>query len=147
MQPTICRHVGANCKILPRLKLGVSKEAGRRKEGLLTIDFLNSLEVILRQFEVVCFHVLVERSHDSTGIIGVLQTQRMPQLMDSNQEEIIPCGRKAQPVEHTATASAHPKPLVPINQKQILCSPTAQQVTVLGSAPGDGFSPKSLHSL
>lgn len=64
---------------------------------LLTIDFLNSLEVILGQFEVVCFHVLVERSHDSTGIIGMFQTQRMSQLVDRNQKEIIPCGRNAQP--------------------------------------------------
>ena len=64
---------------------------------LLTIDFLNSLEVILGQFEVVCFHVLVERSHDSTGIVGVFQTQRVSQLMDCNQKEIVPCGRKAQP--------------------------------------------------
>ena len=64
---------------------------------MLTIDFLNSLEVILGQFEVVRFHVLVERSHDSTGIIGVFQTQRVSQLMDCDQKEIVPCGRKAQP--------------------------------------------------
>ncbi|KAI1233258.1 hypothetical protein IHE44_0004425 [Lamprotornis superbus] len=38
-----------------------------------------------------------ERSHDSTGIVGVFQTQGVPQLMDCDQEEIVPCGRNTQP--------------------------------------------------
>lgn len=29
MQPNICRHVGANCKMHPRLRLSLSKEVGR----------------------------------------------------------------------------------------------------------------------
>lgn len=57
---------------------------------LLTIDFLNPLQIILWEFKVMCFHILVERSHDSTGVIGVFQAQGMTQLMDSNQKEIIP---------------------------------------------------------
>lgn len=56
---------------------------------ILTIDFLYALQVVQRQFEVVCVHVLVKRSHDGAGIVGVLQTQRVTQLMDRHQEQII----------------------------------------------------------
>lgn len=57
-----------------------------------TVDLLDALEIILRQFEVVCLHVLVEGRHDGTGVVGVLQSQRMAQLVHSHQEEVIPCG-------------------------------------------------------
>ncbi len=56
---------------------------------MLTVDFLYALQVVQRKFEVVCIHVLIERSHDGTGIVRVLQTQRMTQLMDRHQEQII----------------------------------------------------------
>lgn len=55
----------------------------------LTVDLLYALQVVQRQLEVVCVHVLIERSHDGTGIVGVLQTQRMTQLMDRHQEQIV----------------------------------------------------------
>lgn len=57
-----------------------------------TVDLLDALEIILRQLEVVRLHVLVEGCHDSAGVVGVLQSQRMAQLMHSHQEEVIPCG-------------------------------------------------------
>lgn len=57
-----------------------------------TVDLLDALEIILRQLEVVCLHVLVEGCHDGTGVVGVLQPQRVAQLMHSHQEEVIPCG-------------------------------------------------------
>lgn len=43
----------------------------------LTVDLLNALQVVHRQLEVVRVHVLVEGSHDGTGVVGVLQTQSM----------------------------------------------------------------------
>lgn len=60
-----------------------------------TVDLLDALEVILRQFEVVCLHVLVEGCHDGTWVIGVLQSQCMAQLVHSHQEEVIPCGEES----------------------------------------------------
>lgn len=57
-----------------------------------TVDLLDALEIVLRQLEVVCLHVLVEGCHDGAGVIGVLQSQRVAQLMHSHQEEVIPCG-------------------------------------------------------
>lgn len=40
----------------------------------------------------MCLHVLVEGCHDGAGVVGVLQSQRVAQLMHSHQEEVIPCG-------------------------------------------------------
>lgn len=57
-----------------------------------TVDLLDALKVVLRQLEVVCLHVLVEGRHDGAGVIGVLQPQRMAQLVHSHQKEIISCG-------------------------------------------------------
>lgn len=58
-------------------------------QWLLTVDLLNALQVVQRQFEVVRVHVLVERSHDGAGIVGVLQTQCMTQLVNGHQEQIV----------------------------------------------------------
>lgn len=80
-----------------------------------TIDLLDALEIILRQFEVVCLHVLVEGRHDGAGVIGVLQSQRVAQLMHSHQEEVIPCGEGGGEVPRAptrisqSTASANTK--------------------------------------
>lgn len=57
-----------------------------------TVDLLDALEIILRQLEVVCLHVLVEGCHDGAGVVGVLQSQRVAQLMHGHQEEVVPCG-------------------------------------------------------
>ena len=54
-----------------------------------TIDFLDALKVVVRKFEVLCVHVLVEWSHDGCGVIGVFQTQGVAQLMDCHQEQVI----------------------------------------------------------
>lgn len=35
----------------------------------LTINLLDALQVILRQFEVLCVHVLVEGGHDGCGVV------------------------------------------------------------------------------
>ena len=56
---------------------------------MLTIDLLYSPEVIFRQLEVLCLHPLVEWSHDGRGVVGVLQTQGMTQLMYRHQEHVI----------------------------------------------------------
>lgn len=40
----------------------------------------------------MCLHVLVEGRHDGAGVVGVLQSQRVAQLVHSHQEEVIPCG-------------------------------------------------------
>ena len=56
-----------------------------------TVDLLDALEVVLRQLEVPRLHVLVEGCHDGTGVVGVLQAQRVAQLMHSHQEEVVPC--------------------------------------------------------
>lgn len=39
----------------------------------------------------MCLHVLVEGCHDGAGVVGVLQSQRVAQLVHSHQEEVIPC--------------------------------------------------------
>lgn len=57
-----------------------------------TVNLLDALEIILRQLEVVCLHVLVEGCHDGAGVVGVLQSQCVAQLVHSHQEEVIPCG-------------------------------------------------------
>lgn len=56
-----------------------------------TVDLLDALEVVLRQLEVPRLHVLVEGRHDGTGVVGVLEAQRVAQLMHSHQEEVVPC--------------------------------------------------------
>lgn len=57
----------------------------------VTVDLLDALQVVQRQLEVLRVHVLIEGSHDGAGIIGVLQTQSVTQLMDRHQEQVIPC--------------------------------------------------------
>lgn len=49
------------------------EQEGRFKRHHLTIDLLNSLKIILWQLKIVRFHVLIEWSHDGTGIIGVFK--------------------------------------------------------------------------
>lgn len=55
----------------------------------LTVDLLDALQVVQRQLEVVRVHVLIERSHDGARIVGVLQTQRVTQLVDRHQEQVV----------------------------------------------------------
>ena len=54
-----------------------------------TINLLDALQVVHGQFEVVSVHVLVERSHDGRGIIGVLEAQSVTELVDRYQEQIV----------------------------------------------------------
>lgn len=61
---------------------------------LLTVQLLYALQVILRELEVLRVHPLVEGGHDSTGVARVLQAQRVPQLVHSHQEEVVPCGER-----------------------------------------------------
>ena len=56
-----------------------------------TVDLLDALEIVLRQLEVVRLHVLVEGRHDGAGVVGVLEAQRVAQLVHGHQEEVIPC--------------------------------------------------------
>lgn len=58
---------------------------------LLTVYVLYPFDIILMECEVVCVDPLVERSHNGAGVIGVLQTQSMTELMDGNQEEVHTC--------------------------------------------------------
>lgn len=55
----------------------------------LTINLLDAQKVVHGQFEVVRVHVLVEGSHDGRGVVGVLQAQRMAELVDRYQEQIV----------------------------------------------------------
>lgn len=55
----------------------------------LTINLLDSQQVIHGQFEVVGVHVLVEGSHDGRGVIGVLKAQRVAKFMHRHQEQIV----------------------------------------------------------
>lgn len=41
--------------------------------------------------EVLCVDPLVERSHCGSGVIRMLQTQSMTELMNRNQEQIYTC--------------------------------------------------------
>lgn len=54
-----------------------------------TVDRLDSSAVVIRELKVFGFKPLVERGHDGGGIVGVLQTQSMTQLMHGYQENII----------------------------------------------------------
>lgn len=58
---------------------------------VLTVQLLDALEVILRQLEVLRVHPLVEGGHDSTGVAGMFQAQRVPQLVHGHQEKVVPC--------------------------------------------------------
>lgn len=66
-------------------------QEGRALSAPHTVDLLDALEVVLRQLEVVRLHVLVEGRHDGAGVAGVLEAQRVAQLVHSHQEEVIPC--------------------------------------------------------
>lgn len=57
----------------------------------LTIYALHPLDVVLVQREVVRVHPPVQRRHDGAGVIRMLQTQSVTQLVDRHQEEIHTC--------------------------------------------------------
>ncbi|KAA8596023.1 hypothetical protein FQN60_011314, partial [Etheostoma spectabile] len=44
--------------------------------------------VVVRQLEVLRLHPLVKGSHDGQGVVGVLQTKGVAQLVDCHQEEL-----------------------------------------------------------
>lgn len=54
----------------------------------LTVDLVNAIDVILSQWEVVGIHPLVKRRHDGRRVTGVLQPQRMTQLMNGDQKQV-----------------------------------------------------------
>lgn len=54
-----------------------------------TVDRLDASAVVIRELEVFRFKPLVEGGHDGRGVVGVLQTQSMTQLMDGHQENIV----------------------------------------------------------
>lgn len=60
--------------------------------GRLTVNALHPLDVVRVQREVVRVHPLVQGRHNGGGVIRVLQTQSVTQLVDRNQEEIYTCG-------------------------------------------------------
>lgn len=55
----------------------------------LTVNLLDSHQIVHGQLEVVRVHILVERRHDGCGIVGVLQAQCVAELVDSHQEQIV----------------------------------------------------------
>lgn len=57
----------------------------------LTVYMLYPFDVIFMQCEIVSVNPLVEGSHYGTGVIGVLQTQGVTELVDGNQEEVDTC--------------------------------------------------------
>lgn len=54
----------------------------------LTIYRLYACNVVFVQREVVSVGPRVEGGHDGVGVIGVLQSQSVAQLVDGNQEEV-----------------------------------------------------------
>ena len=54
-----------------------------------TVDCLDASAVVVRELEVFGVKPLVEGRHDGRGVVGVLQTQSVTQLMDRHQEDII----------------------------------------------------------
>ena len=54
-----------------------------------TIDVLYGGAVVRGQGEVVRGGPVVERSHDGVGVVRVLQTQGVAQLMDRHQEQVV----------------------------------------------------------
>lgn len=62
-----------------------------RLEGSPTIDGLDASPVIVWEVEVLCLKPLVEGGHDGRGVVGVLQTQSVAQLVDGHQEDVITC--------------------------------------------------------
>lgn len=79
-------------------QVGSHSPAPRKEQSSLslphTIDLLDALEIVLGQLEVVRLHVLVEGCHDGAGVVGVLQSERVAQLMHSHQEEVVSCGEE-----------------------------------------------------
>ncbi len=59
------------------------------KPGGLTINLLDAQQVVHWQFKVVSVHVLVERSHDGRGVVGVFEAKRVAELVDRYQEQIV----------------------------------------------------------
>lgn len=57
-----------------------------------TIYFLDALEIIMRQFEALSVHILIEWSHYSRRIIRMFQSQSMTKLVDCHKEQVITCG-------------------------------------------------------
>ena len=60
-----------------------------RKPRGRTINLLDAQQVVDGQLEVVGVHVLVERSHDGRGIVGVFEAQSVTELVDGHQEQIV----------------------------------------------------------
>lgn len=54
---------------------------------------LYASDVILMEREVLCVDPLVDRSHCGSGVIRMLQTQSVTELMNRNQEQIYTCER------------------------------------------------------
>lgn len=55
---------------------------------MLTVYRLYARDVVFVQREVVSVGPRVEGGHHGVGVIGVLQTQSVAQLVDRNQEEV-----------------------------------------------------------
>lgn len=57
----------------------------------LTVYALHPLDVVLVQREVVRVHPPVQRRHNGAGVVRMLQTQSVTQLVDRDQEEVYTC--------------------------------------------------------
>lgn len=54
---------------------------------LLTIELLDALDVIVRKSEV--FHKSIDRSHQSSWVLRMLQTKGVTKLMGRHQEQAV----------------------------------------------------------
>lgn len=54
-----------------------------------TINGLDASTVVIRELKVFGFEPLVEGGHDGRGVVGVLKTQSMTQLVDGYQENVV----------------------------------------------------------
>ncbi|TNN71973.1 hypothetical protein EYF80_017761 [Liparis tanakae] len=63
-----------------------------REKQQLTVDRLDASAVVVRDLEVFRLKPLVEGRHDGRGVVGVLQTQSVTQLVDRHQEHVVAFG-------------------------------------------------------
>lgn len=78
----------------------------RRAQEEPTVDRLDASAVVVGQLEVFGVKPLVEGGHDGRGVVGVLKTQSMTQLMDGYQENIITL-RKRETEKHLIYLHRH----------------------------------------
>lgn len=82
----------------------------------LTVHVLYPFDVIFMQREIVSVNPLVEGSHYGAGVVRVLQTEGVAELVDGNQEEVDTCQSHSGP--RSARILYHFQTFVQINVRK-----------------------------